>query len=129
MSHTRLESDASTIHTTPEAGPKPQGPFDHIEHVNTACTQGTPPGHSKVELGGVEQLDEINGYEYTAYNFSNGKKWWILTVVALCQTSMNFVRFLSGVDSVDRWLTCVECGNIFERSKAAQRTLWHHASS
>ncbi|KAF9735529.1 major facilitator superfamily transporter [Paraphaeosphaeria minitans] len=90
MSHTRLESDASTIHTTPEAGPKPQGPFDHIEHVNTACTQGTPPGHSKVELGGVEQLDEINGYEYTAYNFSNGKKWWILTVVALCQTSMNF---------------------------------------
>ncbi|KAF1970926.1 MFS general substrate transporter [Bimuria novae-zelandiae CBS 107.79] len=46
--------------------------------------------HGRVELGGVEKLDEINGYEYTAYNFSKEKKWWILTVVALCQTSMNF---------------------------------------
>jgi hypothetical protein len=37
-------------------------------------------------------LDEIDGFEYTGYAFSTRKKWWILTVVALCQTSMNFVR-------------------------------------
>ncbi|KAK7182214.1 hypothetical protein DPSP01_006935 [Paraphaeosphaeria sporulosa] len=90
MSHTRLESGASTVPTTPETESKPQGPFDHIEHVNTASSQSTAPGLLKVELGGVEELNEINGYEYTAYNFSIGKKWWVLTVVALCQTSMNF---------------------------------------
>lgn len=77
-----------------EIGYKPQGPHDQIEQVNIASTQVSPTGLVKVELGGVEQLDEINGYKYTAYNFSNGKKWWILTVVALCQTSMNFVSFL-----------------------------------
>ncbi|KAF2643038.1 MFS general substrate transporter [Massarina eburnea CBS 473.64] len=35
-------------------------------------------------------LNEVDGYEYTGYNFSNKKKWWILSIVALCQTSMNF---------------------------------------
>jgi hypothetical protein len=100
MSHTRLESNASTALTEPE--PKYRSPFDQIEQVNTASTQDTSvPGHPKVELGGVEQLDEINGYEYTAYNFSTGKKWWILTVVALCQTSMNFVSCLSLVKFSD----------------------------
>jgi hypothetical protein len=34
-------------------------------------------------------LDEVQDYEYTAYAFSNKKKWAILTVVALCQTSMS----------------------------------------
>lgn len=78
---------------------KPRVPYDQIEQVNTASTQATPHEPPTIELGAVEQLDEINGYEYTAYNFSNGKKWWILTVVALCQTSMNFVSFLSRVKS------------------------------
>ncbi|KAF1941555.1 multidrug transporter [Clathrospora elynae] len=36
------------------------------------------------------KLDEANSVEHTAYMFSNKKKWWILIVVALCQTSMNY---------------------------------------
>jgi hypothetical protein len=103
MSHTRLESDASTAPTEPEHEGKYRNPFDQIQHVNTASTQSTSaPGYPKVELGGVEQLDEINGYEYTAYNFSTGKKWWILTVVALCQTSMNFVSCLPSFEFLGR---------------------------
>jgi hypothetical protein len=34
-------------------------------------------------------LNEANSAEHTAYAFSIKKKWWILTVVALCQTSMS----------------------------------------
>jgi hypothetical protein len=34
-------------------------------------------------------LNEVEDYEYTAYAFSTKKKWAILTVVALCQTSMS----------------------------------------
>jgi hypothetical protein len=34
-------------------------------------------------------LNEANSIEHTAYAFSTKKKWWILTVVALCQTSMS----------------------------------------
>jgi hypothetical protein len=34
-------------------------------------------------------LSEANAIEYTAYHFSNRKKWAVLTVVALCQTSMS----------------------------------------
>lgn len=40
-------------------------------------------------------LNEANAVEHTAYMFSTKKKWWILTVVALCQTSMSeFYLFL-----------------------------------
>ncbi|KAH7079148.1 major facilitator superfamily domain-containing protein [Paraphoma chrysanthemicola] len=35
-------------------------------------------------------LNEANCLEHTAYNFSTKKKWAVLTVVALCQTSMNY---------------------------------------
>ncbi|PSN68893.1 MFS general substrate transporter [Corynespora cassiicola Philippines] len=35
-------------------------------------------------------LTEASGLAYTAYSWPQRKKWWILTVVALCQTSMNF---------------------------------------
>ncbi|KAH7402696.1 multidrug transporter [Pyrenochaeta sp. MPI-SDFR-AT-0127] len=35
-------------------------------------------------------LNEVNSIEHTAYMFSTKKKWWILSVVALCQTSMNY---------------------------------------
>lgn len=34
-------------------------------------------------------LDEANAFKHTAYNFSTKKKWAVLTVVALCQTSMS----------------------------------------
>jgi hypothetical protein len=35
-------------------------------------------------------LNERDDYESTAYMWSLKKKWILLTVVALCQTSMNF---------------------------------------
>ncbi|KAF2823567.1 MFS general substrate transporter [Ophiobolus disseminans] len=35
-------------------------------------------------------LNEVNSIEHTAYKFSSRKKWAVLTVVALCQTSMNY---------------------------------------
>lgn len=34
-------------------------------------------------------LTEGNALKHTAYNFSSRKKWAVLTVVALCQTSMS----------------------------------------
>lgn len=34
-------------------------------------------------------LNEATNLTDTAYAFSTKKKWWILTVVALCQTSMS----------------------------------------
>lgn len=53
-------------------------------------------GHKEATAGGVEVLEnsttvlnEANAVEHTAYMFSTNKKWWILTVVALCQTSMS----------------------------------------
>ena len=42
-------------------------------------------------------LNEANAIEHTAYMFSTKKKWWILTVVALCQTSMSESSFPSGI--------------------------------
>ena len=56
------------------------------------------PGASAREMAALDNqdptraprvLDEVVDYEYTAYAFSNKKKWAILTVVALCQTSMS----------------------------------------
>lgn len=40
-------------------------------------------------VDGVTRLSEATNREDTAYKFSTKKKWWILTVVALCQTSMS----------------------------------------
>jgi hypothetical protein len=38
---------------------------------------------------GVTILSEVTDRKDTAYKFSTKKKWCILTVVALCQTSMS----------------------------------------
>ncbi|KAF2007187.1 MFS general substrate transporter [Amniculicola lignicola CBS 123094] len=35
-------------------------------------------------------LKQEEAFEATGYAFSTSKKWWILSVVALCQTSMNY---------------------------------------
>lgn len=94
--HGNKLSNASTAPTVIEKEHKERNPFDEVTNVNTVSTlDETAPEYHPVELAGVEQLDEMNGYEYTAYNFSPAKKWWILTVVALCQTSMNFVSWPS----------------------------------
>lgn len=46
----------------------------------------TPPTPPRI-------LNELNSHEKTAYHFSNRKKWAILTVVGLCQTSMSTSLF------------------------------------
>lgn len=86
-------TNASTLPSEPDE-PKPEA-GDGVETISRVTTTQSGLRRSRrVELGGIEQLDEVSGYEYTAYNFSDKKKWWILTVVALCQTSMNFVSLL-----------------------------------
>ncbi|KAJ4286257.1 hypothetical protein N0V90_013291 [Kalmusia sp. IMI 367209] len=80
MDHLRLESNASTVSMRPVV---------EKEDVPTNIV-GVSSQESSIQLNSGTQLNEVNGYEYTAYNFSTKKKWWILTVVALCQTSMNF---------------------------------------
>jgi hypothetical protein len=47
------------------------------------------PVESKEGENGITILNEATNLKDTAYAFSTRKKWWILTVVALCQTSMS----------------------------------------
>jgi hypothetical protein len=49
-------------------------------------------------------LNEANAFEHTAYNFSNRKKWAVLTVVALCQTSMSKYKFKLRNFITSNWL-------------------------
>ncbi|KAL5117706.1 hypothetical protein ACEQ8H_004454 [Pleosporales sp. CAS-2024a] len=56
---------------------------DFLGQTNTASTTPFDPN-------GPPKLTEANAIEHTAYAWSNTKKWAVLTVVALCQTSMNY---------------------------------------
>jgi hypothetical protein len=76
MAQTRNASAASS-----GSGSRNKGAEEGIEMVPTRSTQPEPTG--------PYMLDEVNTYERTGYAFSTKKKWWILTVVALCQTSMS----------------------------------------
>ncbi|KAL6705898.1 hypothetical protein ACN47E_006358 [Coniothyrium glycines] len=78
MAHVRNRSENSIA----TAGNKEAIP-DGIEIVPT--TSKNIDGRA-----GLLKLDEVNAFEHTAYMWSTKKKWWILTVVALCQTSMNY---------------------------------------
>lgn len=49
----------------------------------------TRPTETKEGDNGITILNEATNLKDTAYAFSTKKKWWILTVVALCQTSMS----------------------------------------
>ena len=44
---------------------------------------------------GTIRLSEATGWKDTAYAFSTARKWQILTVVALCQTSMSRFSLVS----------------------------------
>ncbi|KAF2476410.1 MFS general substrate transporter [Lindgomyces ingoldianus] len=48
------------------------------------------PSTEQLIVNGKPVLREEDAFESTGYAFSPKKKWWILTVVALCQTSMNY---------------------------------------
>jgi hypothetical protein len=90
---------------------------DAIEMVPTRSTGGED------ESRGPLKLDEANSVEKTGYMFSTRKKWQILTVVALCQTSMSM------------WLPCrfarafeltrlrLQRGRLLERYRPSQRSL------
>jgi hypothetical protein len=58
-----------------------KNPTEEIEMIPTQSIETGPSGAFK--------LDEANSVEKTGYMFSTKKKWQILTVVALCQTSMS----------------------------------------
>ncbi|CAO2657308.1 Nn.00g034340.m01.CDS01 [Neocucurbitaria sp. VM-36] len=77
MANPRHESDSSGV----SAGGK-----EATEGVEMVPTQSPIPADPNAPL----VLNEANAVEHTAYVFSTKKKWWILTVVALCQTSMNY---------------------------------------
>jgi hypothetical protein len=73
----RNDSDASSGGS---AGHKKEA-SDGIEMV--------PTNNRQVEPSGPLKLTEANSIEKTGYMFPTRKKWMILTVVGLCQTSMS----------------------------------------
>ncbi|KAF2259707.1 MFS general substrate transporter [Lojkania enalia] len=64
---------------------KPNQGTEEIVPIRTRDVTPTPS-----LVNGKLVLTEGNSYEKTAYAWSIRKKWTLLTVVALCQTSMNF---------------------------------------
>ncbi|KAI8937684.1 hypothetical protein NX059_005385 [Plenodomus lindquistii] len=75
-------------------------------------------------------LNEANAVEHTAYMFSTKKKWCILTVVALCQTSMSELPLPIITDFVsmltrDR----LQCGCVFQRDWGSESRVqpWHQS--
>lgn len=75
--HLRSGSDAKSSGSTS----RKKQPNDNIEMV--------PTRSAETGSSGAFKLDEANSVEKTGYMFSTKKKWQILTVVALCQTSMS----------------------------------------
>ena len=78
MAYVRNGSDASSGGSN---GRMKETTTEGIEMVHTRSSQN--------EIRGPHMLTEANCIEETGYMFSTKKKWWILTVVALCQTSMS----------------------------------------
>jgi hypothetical protein len=78
MAYVRNGSDASSGGSN---GRKKETTAENIELRSTPSSEN--------EIGGAHKLTEANCIEKTGYVFSTRKKWWILTVVALCQTSMS----------------------------------------
>jgi len=81
MAELRHPSDATVDSNGPGAKEASSSAFEanHLGQSSTAST--TTPGPLV--------LNEANAIEHTAYQWSSHKKWAVLTVVALCQTSMS----------------------------------------
>ena len=65
------------------------------EDVSVAVKKSPSDGIQAVRtnsdlVNGKRVLRQEDAFHKTAYSWSNKKKWAILSVVALCQTSMNF---------------------------------------
>ncbi|ORY08753.1 putative MFS multidrug transporter [Clohesyomyces aquaticus] len=70
----------------------PSGPSVSKEAaaISESASNGSSNNNEPVYVNGKLVLQEEDAFEATGYAFSSKKKWWILTVVALCQTSMNY---------------------------------------
>jgi hypothetical protein len=88
MAGLRHPSDGSMGSEGPGAKEATSSAFEAVP-VDSSPRPSTTPVNPNIPL----VLSEANAIEYTAYNFSNKKKWAVLTVVALCQTSMSKYRF------------------------------------
>jgi hypothetical protein len=47
------------------------------------------PSTQPIITNPVRVLNEVHDFDHTAYSWTTKKKWAVLTVVALCQTSMS----------------------------------------
>lgn len=56
---------------------------------SSSSARAVEPKEGLVGDNSITRLSEATNLKDTAYAFSTRKKWWILTVVALCQTSMS----------------------------------------
>jgi hypothetical protein len=112
MSQVRLPSNGSSG----SPGQKKEA-SEGIELVPTQSPQA--------ETTGPLKLNEVNTYEKTGYAFSTKKKWWILSVVALCQTSMSEWPLLS--ESYQNFMALttgrLQRGRLLERDRPPQRPL------
>jgi hypothetical protein len=86
MAAPRHPSDGSVWSNSPSAKEANTSAFD-------AGIADTSPRPSTAPVTIPLVLSEANSLEHTAYKFSNKKKWAVLTVVALCQTSMSRYQF------------------------------------
>jgi hypothetical protein len=82
MAAPRHPSDSSAVSNGSGAKEANTSAFD-------AGLTDTSPRSSTAPVTAPLVLSEANSLEYTAYKFSKKKKWAVLTVVALCQTSMS----------------------------------------
>jgi hypothetical protein len=84
-SRSRHESDFSGISQASLA----KDPSDDIQPVRT-ISHSLPPRNSDDPefVNGKRVLREEDAFEKTAYAWSPRKKWMLLTIVAICQTSM-----------------------------------------
>ncbi|KAF1994639.1 MFS general substrate transporter [Amniculicola lignicola CBS 123094] len=67
-----------------------KGPQDEITPVSQVSTNNVEERLGGQVVNGKNVLAEEDAFEKTAYAWSVKKKWTLLTVVAICQTSMNF---------------------------------------
>jgi hypothetical protein len=115
MAVLRHPSDGSAWSSGPGAKEANTSAFD------TGLTD-TSPRPSTAPITAPLVLTEANSLEHTAYKFSDKKKWAVLTVVALCQTSMskyqcNPSQRQMNVTDVDR----LQRGRILQCYRSSQR--------
>ncbi|KAF2636849.1 MFS general substrate transporter [Massarina eburnea CBS 473.64] len=80
---------AETWHTITSTSVQKDGPGVTAE-VTSNLRQPSDATEQPTLIDGKRVLTELSSFDQTAYAWSTKKKWMLLTVVAICQTSMNF---------------------------------------